>query len=297
MSDSGELRVEQWPVLRNPVLIVAFAGWNDAGQSATLALQHLQRAWKAQEFASIDPENFFDFTETRPTVEMTSEGARNLIWPENRFYAAHLPGAQQDVVLLIGTEPQLRWRTFCEYILQVATAVHAISLVGLGSLLADVPHTVPSVITGSASGPGSAGALQRIRARVSSYEGPTGIVGALADAWQATRLANFSLWGSTPHYISASPNPQVALALLEALGGLVGLDMPTEILAAEAEAFGHRVDEALVDNEEARDYVRLLEEQHAQGEPPQPAPELLSELEEFLRSRRPEHGAEDDTQA
>lgn len=293
MADSSDLHVQQWPVLRDPVLIVAFAGWNDAGQAATQAVKHLQRTWRAQEFASIDPETFYDFTETRPLVEMTVGGERSIRWPRNRFFAAQLPSQERDAVLLIGNEPQLRWRTFCSHIMEVAGRVHASTLVAVGALLADVPHTMPPVITGSAWGPQSAGALQRVQARVSSYEGPTGIVGVLTDAWKITGRPGYSLWGSAPHYISASPNPQVALALVRSVATLLQMRVPVDLLATEAEAFTHRVDEALADNEEARDYVRLLEEQHAHGEPPPAGPELLSELEEFLRSRRPDNGKED----
>jgi proteasome assembly chaperone (PAC2) family protein len=290
MSPNENLRFRHVPELREPVLIAAFAGWNDASQAATFALASLLNLWSAREFADIDPETFFVFTETRPTVTITPAGQRALRWPGNHFFAYGMEGSDRDIVLLVGTEPQLRWRAFCESILQVADRVNASCLITLGGLLAEVPHTAPPGVSGFASSEHILPQLRALGIELSSYEGPTGIIGALHEAWDKTGRPAMSLWGSVPHYISASPNPNVSLALLQRLGSLLGISLPLTALAREAAAFQGRIDEALEDNPEARQYVRDLEEQLEGESVPSPGPELMEQLEEFLRRRRPDDG-------
>src|SRR5579872_986411 len=278
------------PELREPVLIAAFAGWSDAGQAATFALQTLVNAWSAQRFADIEPENFFDFTESRPTISLGPTGQRKLRWPKNAFYSHRFENHDRDLVLLIGTEPQLRWKTFCAHIATVAAKTHVSCLVTLGALLADVPHTRETTLTGFASTQRLLPQLQKLGVRMSTYEGPTGIVGALHDRWRGTNLPAISLWGNVPHYISATPNPQVALALLRRVAVLMGTPLPVGPLERHARAFGRQVDEALKENPEAQEYVQELEEQHAEEEAPVDAPGLIEALEEFLRTTRPSEG-------
>lgn len=281
------LKITQLPTLRSPFFLAAFAGWNDAGQVATHALTSLVTSWGAERCAEIDSEEFFDFTEARPLISLDPTGRRSLIWPGNVFFAHSLPDAEHDVVLLVGTEPQLRWRTFCNSILDLAGQLDACCLVTLGGFLADVPHTIEPRITGFASSSDLLPQLQALRLLVSTYEGPTGITGALHDAWYATDRPAISLWGSVPHYISASPNPQISLALLHRVARILRADLPLSGLQAQEVAFRSQVEEALSDNPEASEYVRELEAHYGEEPAPAPGPELIAELEEFLRKRRP----------
>jgi proteasome assembly chaperone (PAC2) family protein len=283
------LKIGHLPRLRAPFFLAAFAGWNDAGQVATHALTSLVTAWGAERCAEIDCEEFFDFTEARPLISLDPSGGRSLIWPGNVFFAHQLPGTEHDVVVLVGTEPQLRWRTFCGAVIDLADRLDACCLVTLGGFLADVPHTIEPRISGFASSSELFPQLQALRLRVSAYEGPTGITGALHDAWQGADRPAISLWGSVPHYISASPNPQISLSLLERVAVILRTELPLSGLQAQDLAFRTQVEEALRDNPEATDYVRELET-HYREEPtptPPPGPELIAELEEFLRRRRP----------
>jgi proteasome assembly chaperone (PAC2) family protein len=281
------------PALREPILLVGFAGWNDAGDAATFSLETLITAWSPARFAEIDPEGFFDFTETRPMISLDASGQRSLEWPENAFYAHALPNQDRDVVLLLGTEPQLRWKTFCRHILAVAERVHASCLLTLGALMADVPHTREPTCTGFVSSSPMLPQLQKLGVKMSSYEGPTGILGALHEAWRATNRPAISLWGNVPHYISATPNPQVALALLRRVGMILGTPVPVSSVEKQAQAFAVQVEEALRENPEAQEYVHQLEEQYAAEVPPTTdGPGLFEALEEFLRSSRPAEGSE-----
>lgn len=291
MDTDRYLHLDRLPELRSPFLIAAFAGWNDAGQAATHTLSALVNAWSAPPFAGLDPEEFYDFSETRPTISLGTSGQRSLEWPPNAFYSHHLSG-ERDVILLIGTEPQLKWRTFTDVILDVAGRLDASCLVTLGGLLADVPHTIEPRLTGFVSNAGFLPDLQELGLRVSGYEGPTGVVGVLHDAWLRTGKPAVSLWGNVPHYISAAPNPQVSLALMRRLGTILRVPVPTSVLEAQVSAFRAQVDEALADNEEAREYVRELEQQYNEESGPTAGPALMAELEEFLRARRPEDGEE-----
>ena len=292
MDPDDYLRIGQLPELRSPFFLVAFAGWNDAGQVATHALTSLVTAWAAERCAEIDSEEFFDFTESRPLISLDPTGRRSLVWPGNVLFWHQLPQAQHDVVILVGTEPQLRWRTFCGTILHLAGRLDACCLVTLGGFLADVPHTIEPRITGFVSSSDLLPQLQALRLRVSTYEGPTGITGALHDAWEQTERPAISLWGSVPHYISASPNPQISLALLQRVGLILQTELPTSGLQAQEAAFRTQVEEALRDNPEASEYVHELETHYRDEPTPSPGPELIAELEEFLRNRRPTDEAE-----
>jgi proteasome assembly chaperone (PAC2) family protein len=287
-----ELRlIGEAPELRAPVLIAGFAGWSDAGQAVTFALQSLVTSWSAHRFAEIDPESFFDFTETRPNISLGPTGQRSLQWPANALYGHRFENHDRDVVLFIGTEPHLRWKTFCRLIVTVARQANVSCLVTLGALLADVPHTRETTLTGFASTHRLLPQLKKMGVRMSTYEGPTGIMGALHDAWRPTNLPAISLWGNVPHYISATPNPQVSLALLRRVSVLLGTPLPVGPLERQARAFSRQVDDALKENPEAQEYVHELEEQQTkEAETPADAPGLIEALEEFLRAKRPPEG-------
>ena len=206
--------------LRAPALICAFKGWNDAADAASSAIQFVGSALGAQRFATIDPEEFYDFQATRPRVKMVDGQAREIVWPAVELYEARVPRAARDLILLAGSEPSFRWRTFSKLVIELAEALGTQLVVTLGALLADVPHTRPVSVTGLSSDPAL---VARLGLAPSSYEGPTGIVGILHAACQQAGLPSASLWAAVPHYIAATPNPKAALALVRKLEGLVGV--------------------------------------------------------------------------
>jgi proteasome assembly chaperone (PAC2) family protein len=286
MNEDSELTWLDIPDLRDPILLVAFAGWNDASRVATGALEILQSRWSAHSIALVDPENFFDFAKTRPSVSLSATGQRQLHWQQNEFFAHQLHDSDRDVVLLIGTEPDLRWRSFCRIVLKVAAQLRATTMVTLGALLADVPHTFDPRLTGFSTEADIITTLNDMDVNLSSYEGPTGIIGVLHDAWHSSGRSAVSLWGAVPHYISAVPNPPVTLALLRCLETLLKLDLPLEDVEHEARLFREQIDERIEQNPEAQEYVRRLEQAAFTDQIDSP-PHLIEQLEEFLRRGRP----------
>src|SRR3954452_23619090 len=252
----SELRVDSHPSLERPILIAAFRGWNDGGQGASLAGAYLARAWSAIEFASIDPENFYDFQATRPMVSLVDGRTRQIDWPENTFMYAPLPGGGRDAIIMLGVEPNLRWRTFSDHVTQVASEFKVELVVTLGSLLADVPHTRPAPVTGSATDPEL---IDRLGLQASRYEGPTGVVGVLHDACGRAGISSASLWAAVPHYVSLTPSPRAAKALVDRLADLLGADVDTAELDEAADAYAQQVSEAVSSDEETSAYVQELE--------------------------------------
>jgi proteasome assembly chaperone (PAC2) family protein len=276
--------------LRRPILIAAFRGWNDAGDAASFAASHLGRVWSATEFASIDPEEFYDFQAVRPQVELVDGLTRKVTWPSNEFMAAELSGAAQDVIVLVGTEPNLRWRTFSNLIVEVAKA-HEVGLVlTLGALLADVPHSRPVPITGTAVDPEL---IKRLNLRRSRYEGPTGIVGVLHEAFAKADIDSASLWAAVPHYLAVTPNPKAALALVERATKLVGAAAEIDDLQRASMVYEERVTEMVAGDEDVQDYVKMLEDrsdeqQDLEEMDPSQMPsgdDIAAELERFLRDK------------
>lgn len=289
------------PVLRNPILIAAFEGWNDAAEAASAALEYLQETWDAPRLAAIDPEEFYDFTETRPTVRLAEGGRRELDWPDTEFFYHVDPARSRDLILLAGVEPQLHWRTYSRVILDVAIDFGVSSFVTLGALLAEVPHARPSRVTVSATDEALRRRLGSAGARGSRYEGPTGILSVLQDVCSRAGIAGASLWGHAPHYLSASPNPQVTLGILRRLDGLLDLHLDLHELSDEAEAFVAQVNEAVSHDPEATSYIHMLEAQDEEDDeaetdtfhPPSRGPStggLIQDVEEFLRRRRGDEG-------
>jgi proteasome assembly chaperone (PAC2) family protein len=238
------------------VLVAAFRGWNDGAQGATLAAGYLAQAWGAERFADIDPEEFYDFQVARPHVALVDGVTRRIDWPETAFFQAELPEAERDAVLLLGVEPNLRWRTFTEEVVGLAQETGVELVVTLGALLADVPHTRPAPVTGSASDPELA---KELGLAASRYEGPTGIVGVLHDACRAAGLSSASLWAAVPHYASLAASPKAALALSVRLTDLLGVEVDLEDLEHAADAYERQVSEAVAQDEETEAYVRELE--------------------------------------
>jgi proteasome assembly chaperone (PAC2) family protein len=282
---TDELRISALPRLRRPILFTAFRGWNDGGQGATLALGYLAKSWDAARFADIDPENFFDFQATRPHVSLIDGETRQLDWPDNAFFHAPIPGTDRDGVLLIGTEPNLRWRAFSGMVTSLARQLGVELVVTLGSLLADVPHTRPAPVTGSATDPDL---VEEMGLSASRYEGPTGIVGVLHDACRTVSIPSVSLWAAVPHYVSLAPSPRAALALCERLGSLLPAELDLAELEEAASAYSEQVSEAVATDEETAAYVEELERRtdSLTEEDDLPSGEsLAAELTRFLRER------------
>ena len=266
------------------MLIAAFRGWNDDGQGASLAGGFLAKAWSAARFADIDPEGFYDFQATRPTVSLVDGLTRRIDWPDNAFFHAAIPEQERDAVLLLGTEPSLRWKTFSGYVVDLSRDLGVELVITLGSLLADVPHTRPSPVTGTAS---DSELVERLGLQPSRYEGPTGIVGVVHDACRRAGLDSASLWAAVPHYVSLAPSPRAALALCERLGGLIDETIDTDELRDAAERYSEQVSEAVAADAETAAYVEELEERtDAVDESQLPSGDTLAaELTRFLRER------------
>jgi proteasome assembly chaperone (PAC2) family protein len=281
------------PTLRKPILIAAFEGWNDAAEAATSAIEHLQDMWDATSFATIDPEEFYDFTEVRPTVRMGESDKREIDWPTNEFFYHQDLDREHDFILLLGVEPSLKWRRFTEAIIGVAREFGVTSFISLGALLSDVPHGRQARVTASATDPKL---RERIgRSRASRYEGPTGIVGILQDAFGKAEIPGASLWGHAPHYLSASPNPVVTLGILRRLDEIFDLELDLSELEGESTTFVSQVNEAVSRDPEASSYIHQLESQNEdedEDEEPEPFPRqansgksLIEDVEDFLRRR------------
>ena len=276
--------------LSRPVLLAAFKGWNDAGDAASFAASHLARVWSAKKIASIDPEQFYDFQAVRPQVELVDGMTRKIAWPANDFAAARLEGAPHDVIVLVGTEPNLRWRTFSRSIIDLARRYDVQLVITLGALLADVPHSRPVPVTGTAA---DKELIERLSLQRSRYEGPTGIVGVLHDTCAQAGIPSASLWAAVPHYLAVTPNPKAALALVDKAVELIGAPAEIDDLQRASVAYEDRVTDMVSDDEDVQAYVRLLEERADERTMEEPisaeqlpsGDALAAELEKFLRER------------
>ena len=288
-----DLEVERSPQLTRPVLVASFRGWNDGGQGASLATSFLARSWATERFADIDPEAFMDFQAVRPTVTLDEGLTRRIEWPENTFLHGPIPGAERDAVILLGVEPNYRWRAFTELVVGLARDLGVELVVTLGALLADVPHTRPAPVTGAATDPRL---VEELGLQLSRYEGPTGIVGILHDACGKAGIASASLWAAVPHYVSLTPSPRGALALCERLGTLIGATVDGDELEEAARSYEEQVSEAVASDEETAAYVEELERRADQLEEATDLPSgdaLAAELTRFLREREQDGGGED----
>jgi proteasome assembly chaperone (PAC2) family protein len=275
------------PSLRSPVMVCAFRGWNDAAAAASTALGAIATSLDAQIVARIDPEEFFDFQSTRPTITMDEGQTRRIEWPENNLIAAQVPSADRDLVLLDGTEPNLRWRTFSEAVATAADALGVELVVTLGSLIAEVSHTLPVPITGLAS---SIDLVDELELERSNYEGPTGIVGVVHDVCGQTGIDSASLWAAVPHYVAAVPNPKAALALLRRLEGLTGVAVEASELEEETTDYEEQIGRAVAANPEIEELVERIEAEQVDllspdGEELPSADSIAREFQRFLRQR------------
>lgn len=271
----------------NPVMVVAFEGWNDAGDAASTALEHLQLNWDAKPLAEIDPDDYYDFQVSRPTVRLVDGVTRRVEWPTTTLAVCRPEGLNRDIVLVQGPEPNLRWRAFCGELLEHAEQLKVSTVITLGALLADTPHTRPVPVTGTAY---DADAAARFGLERSRYQGPTGIVGVLQDACVRAGVPAVSVWAAVPHYVSHPPSPKATLALLRKLEDVLEVDIPLGALPEQAQEWQQTVTEMANEDDEISEYVRSLEERgdaeitldEVSGE------KIAAEFERYLRRHRPD---------
>ncbi|MBU3062015.1 PAC2 family protein [Nocardia sp. NEAU-G5] len=245
------------PTLRDPVLVAAFEGWNDAADAASGAVEHLELIWDAEPLAELDSEDYYDYQVNRPTVRQVDGVTREIQWPATTLSVCSPPGSDRDVVLLHGIEPNMRWRSFCDDILELVEQLHITTVVILGALLADTPHTRPVPVTGTAY---NKEAAEQFNLEQTRYEGPTGITGVLQDACVRAGVPAVSFWAAVPHYVSQPPNPKATIALLHRVEEVLDIEVPLGELPAQSEDWESAVDEMTAGDEEVSDYVRSLEE-------------------------------------
>ncbi len=256
------LQIQELPTLTDPVLIVAFAGWNDAGNAATNAAEFLVKGLHARRFAGIDPEEFYNFTEVRPHVRLREGLTREIKWPANDFFYSTISALPRNIVIGVGIEPQLKWKTYSAAILDLAKQCGVKMIITLGALLADVAYSRPIRVIGFSSDPDVAAQIQVAPSR---YEGPTGIVGVFGDACRQAGLTSVGFWANVPHYISAAPNPKAALALVERLESFLQFSIETAELSTESFDFDAKVAQAIAENPNMAAYVQQLEERDQEG--------------------------------
>jgi predicted ATP-grasp superfamily ATP-dependent carboligase len=279
------------PELRNPALVCAFRGWNDAGEAASAAVTFLAESFEATEVGRIDPEEFFDFTAVRPTVRLDESRTREIEWPSFDLHSVGVPGGERDLLLLTGPEPSLRWRAFTGTVIEAARAIGARTIISLGALLADVPHSRAVPITGIAS---DEALIERLAFTRSNYEGPTGIVGVLHHACAEAGMTAVSLWASVPHYVAAAPNPKAALALLRRFEGAASVAVDASELEEAADDYERQVTAAVASDPEVKAFVERLEQaadEAGDEELPQQLPSadsIARDFQRFLRQRGPE---------
>jgi proteasome assembly chaperone (PAC2) family protein len=284
---------------------VAFGGWNDAADAATTAIKFLVDLWKPTKFAEIDSEDFFVFTETRPLIKFVDGIERTIVWPTNQFFAHRAPEFNRDVILFLGVEPQLKWKTFSDTFLEVCKRFNASEVVFLGALLAEVPHSVAVPVSGTATTSDMMERLHEMDLRSSPYEGPTGMIGVLHDACRRSSIPSATFWAAVPHYLAATPNIKVTAALLTYVNTFLSFGLDLSDIQSDAVRFEEQITALVARDPEASAYVRRLEEQiaevglddeeedepqspdRAEGTGPLPSADtLIRDVEELLRQQR-----------
>lgn len=274
------------PKLRDPIMVCAFRGWNDAANAASSALETLADSLEVDVLAEVDPEEFYDFQANRPTIRLVEGAHRRIDWPSNTFIAARAQGADRDLILLDGTEPNLKWRTYSEMVVQVAEKLDVKLVVVLGSLIAEVAHTLPVPITGVATDEATVRSLELER---SDYEGPTGIVGVIHDRCRAAGLPSVSIWAAVPHYVAAVPNPKAALALSEKLESITRVAADISGLEDETMSYEEQIGRAVAADPEVEELVERIETEQRNRRGPEvdvPSGDALAmEFQRFLKNR------------
>ncbi|MDT0262837.1 PAC2 family protein [Jatrophihabitans lederbergiae] len=274
---------ENWPELRHPVLVAAFEGWNDAGDAATGAIEHLELVWQATPLAALDPDDYYDFQVNRPTVSLVDGVTRRVAWPTTRLSVCRPAGADFDLVLVRGIEPNMRWRGFCDELLEIMRELGIQTVVTLGALLSDSPHTRPTPVTGTSYDGESATRFGLERSR---YEGPTGIVGVLQEACVLVGIPAISFWAAVPHYVSQPPNPKATIALLHRVEEVLDIAVPLGELPTQSDDWQKLVNEMADEDEDVREYIRNLEERDDDGDMREASGDAIAkEFERYLRRR------------
>jgi proteasome assembly chaperone (PAC2) family protein len=277
------IELEDTRDLVDPVVIAAFEGWNDAGEAASAAIDHLTRVWSARVVGEVDGDDFYDFQVNRPVVGIDVSGHRRLTWPTTSIAVCSPPDLDRDVILIRGIEPNMRWRQFTAELVTAVDELGATLLVTMGALLADTPHTRPIPVNGTASEPDL---VDRLGLETPSYEGPTGIVGVLQDACEQIDLPAVSYWAAVPHYVAQPPCPKATLALIGQLEDLLECSIPLGELPDDAKAWERGVDELAAEDEDVADYVRALEETRDTTDLPEASGDAIArEFERYLRRR------------
>ena len=271
--------------LNSPVLIAAFEGWNDAGEAATSAVKYFQDRFSAVKIGTIESEEFFDFTISRPVIEIPDE-QREIIWPATEIYVAKMFDSEHDLIIIVGHEPQLRWRTFTDQIIEIASITESHMVVTLGSLLTDIPHSRPVKVFGSSD---DSDLAKRLNLPPSTYEGPTGIVGVINSVLREKRIPSMSLWAGVPSYVSGATSPKAALALVERLAEILQIGIACTDLEIASAAYERQINELIAEDMDTTEYVNQLEEDFdnkSEVDEQDGNPELLvSEVEDFLRNQ------------
>ncbi|HSP36218.1 MAG TPA: PAC2 family protein [Frankiaceae bacterium] len=270
-------------VLRDPMMIAAFEGWNDAADAATAAVEHLEMVFDAHAVGAVDPDDYYDFQVNRPTVAVVDDSLRRISWPTTRISVARLPESRRDLVLVRGLEPNMRWRGFCSELVEAVHALGVDLVTTLGALLADTPHTRPVPVSGTATDPSTA---SRLNLDPSRYEGPTGIVGVFQEACHTAAIPAVSFWAAVPHYVAQPPCPKATLALLRRVEDLLDVAVPLDDLVERSRAWERQVDELAAGDSDVADYVRSLESREPEDTLPEASGDAIAaEFERYLRRR------------
>jgi proteasome assembly chaperone (PAC2) family protein len=284
------MEIHQIPLLRNPVMIIAFSGWNDAAEGASGAIEHLLSIWREKDdevvpqlIADVDSEEFYDFQVNRPQVTIDESSIRSITWPTTQIFGLAIPSMERDLVIVTGVEPSMRWKSFSHELLDLADDLEVSLVITLGSLLADTPHTRPITVTGTGAHPNIA---ERLGVAVSKYEGPTGILGIIQDGCMRRGIDAISMWAAVPHYASGSPSPKASLALINSIEDFLDISIPLGTLSEDSDEWEKSVDELAAEDSDVAEYVKALEESKDAAELPDVSGDSIAkEFERYLRRR------------
>jgi len=285
------MEIHQIPLLREPIMVVAFSGWNDAAEAASGAVEHLLSGWRDKNddvlpelIAEVESEDYYDFQVNRPVVSIDESEIRSITWPSTQVFGMAIPSMNRDLVIVTGVEPSMKWKSFTSDLLDLADDLEVSLIVSLGSLLADTPHTRPISVTGTGAHPSIA---NRLGVSVSKYEGPTGILGIIQDGCMRRGIDAISLWAAVPHYASNAPSPKATLALINTLEEFLDIKIPLSDLPDRADAWEREVNDLASDDSEIADYVKALEESKDAAELPEVSGDTIAkEFERYLRRQQ-----------
>jgi len=285
------MEIHQIPLLREPVMVIAFSGWNDAAEAASGAVEHLLSGWRDKNddvfpelIANVESEDFYDFQVNRPVVTIDDSELRSITWPSTQVFGMAIPSMDRDLVIVTGVEPSMKWKSFTSDLLDLADDLEVSLIVSLGSLLADTPHTRPITVTATGSHPSIA---NRLGVSVSKYEGPTGILGIIQDGCMRRGIDAISLWAAVPHYASNAPSPKATLALMNTLEEFLNIKIPLSDLPDKSDAWEREVNDLAADDSEIADYVKALEESKDAAELPDISGDTIAkEFERYLRRQQ-----------